>query len=184
MSSVRWRCARDGPTHVSGLIISSAVADEVMAHARAELPNEACGLLSGIGGGAARFHPARNIEASPFGFEMDAGDLLRILAGMERAGQELVAIVHSHPRSPAVPSARDIAESHYPVIQLIVSLSDARATAREALRGWRIEDGIASEVSLLVEPDQQPLADRSTSEPARASMSSSTAQDPSSPPER
>lgn len=184
MSGMRWRWRRDRSNRVSGLVISSALVDEVMAHARIELPNEACGLLSGRRDRAAAFHAARNIEASPFGFEMDAGDLARILDGIERNGLELVAIFHSHPRSPAVPSTRDIGESRYPVIQLLVSLSAPGTVPREALRAWRITGGTCSEVPLLVEPGQQPLADRSTSEPARASMSSSTAHDPSSPPER
>lgn len=120
-------------------------------HAIAELPNEACGLLSGDAGAGTvrRYHPASNAEASPYGFEVDPGDLVRITFAIERAGDALVAVFHSHPRSPAKPSARDVRAAAYPVVHLIASLADP-AAALDALRAWRIENGAAREVRLEI----------------------------------
>lgn len=113
------------------------------AHAAAELPNEACGLLSGSAGHATRFHPARNAESSPYVYEIDPDDLVRIVFGIEADGEELVAIYHSHPRTAAVPSARDVRSATYSVVYLISTPADP-----EIIRGWRIDEGVAREVPL------------------------------------
>ena len=90
---------------MKGLDLPPLLGEELMRHARAELPNEACGLLSGslASGRAIRFHPARNVEASPLRYDVHPEDLVRITFAIEDAGEELVAIFHSHTRSAAVP---------------------------------------------------------------------------------
>ena len=138
---------------VKGLALPPSVADELMRHARAELPNEACGLLSGslAGGGAARFHPARNAEASPLRYDVHPEDLVRIIFAIEDAGEELVAIFHSHTRSAAEPSATDRRTAMYPdAIYLLASLADPDAPPARALRAWRIHRGEAFEVPLTI----------------------------------
>ena len=136
-----------------GLTVPGAVADAILAHARSELPNEACGLLSGdVGGGrATAFHPARNSEASPLRYNVDPDDLVRIVFGIEDAGEDLVAIFHSHTRSPAVPSATDLRAAQYPeALYLLATLADPGAPPSEALRAWRIRDGVSVEVPLRI----------------------------------
>jgi proteasome lid subunit RPN8/RPN11 len=129
-----------------GLTIPPTMAESLLSHARSELPNEACGLLSGQDAGhATAFHPARNAEASPYAYEVHPEDLVRIVLGIEDAGEELVAVFHSHPRSPAVPSVNDLRNATYPVVYLLASLAD-----EHALRAWRIEAGVAREVPLRV----------------------------------
>ena len=88
-----------------GLTILRPIADAMLAHARAELPNEGCGILSGslADGVASAFHPARNAEASPLRYSVHPEDLVRIVFEIEDAGRDLVAIYHSHTRSAAVP---------------------------------------------------------------------------------
>jgi len=138
---------------VNGLALPSSIADEVMVHARGELPNEACGLLSGslATGRAIRFHPARNAEASPLRYNVHPEDLVRITFAIEDAGEELVAIFHSHTRSAAVPSATDRRTAMYPdPYYLLASLADADATAARSLRSWRIYRGHAFEVPLTI----------------------------------
>jgi len=138
---------------VKGLALPSSIADEVMLHARAELPNEACGLLSGslATGRATRFHPARNAEASPLRYNVHPEDLVRITFAIEDAGEELVAIFHSHTRSAAVPSATDRRTAMYPdPFYLLASLADPDAPAARALRSWRIFRGQAFEVPLTI----------------------------------
>lgn len=137
----------------AGLTISSALADELLAHARAEVPNEACGLLSGdlAAGTAAAYHPARNANASPYVYSVHPDDLVRIVLGIEDAGQDLVAIFHSHTHTPAVPSATDLRSALYPdTIYLLATLTDPDAGPAESLRAWRIRDGKATEVSFEI----------------------------------
>ena len=137
-----------------GLAIPAALAQELLAHARAELPNEACGLLSGslADGRAAVFHPTRNAEASPLRYSVHPDDLVRITFAIEDAGEDLVAIFHSHTRSAAVPSATDRRTAMYPdPFYLIASLAHPDAPPVSALRAWRISDGEATEVPLRLE---------------------------------
>ena len=137
-----------------GLAIPATVAVELLAHARMELPNEACGLLSGslADGRATAFHPTRNAEASPLRYSVHPDDLVRITFAIEDAGEDLVAIFHSHTRSAAVPSATDRRAAMYPdPFYLLASLADADALPERALRAWRIVADEAIEVSLRLE---------------------------------
>lgn len=133
-----------------GLSMPLALADELLRHARAEVPNEACGLLAGNAatGTASAYHPARNADASPYVYTVHPDDLVRIVLGIEEQGCDLVAIFHSHTRSAAVPSPTDRRQARYPVIYLLATLTDAGASAAESLRAWRIEDGESREVAL------------------------------------
>ncbi len=136
-----------------GLAIPAAVAAELLAHARAELPNEACGLLSGslADGRATAFHPTRNAEASPLRYSVHPDDLVRITFAIDDVGQDLVAVFHSHTRSAAVPSATDRRAAMYPdAFYLLASLADADAHPESALRAWRIHRGHAFEVPLTI----------------------------------
>jgi proteasome lid subunit RPN8/RPN11 len=137
-----------------GLSITAALANELLAHARAEVPNEACGILAGDGASrrAATYHPARNADASPYVYTVHPDDLVRIVMGLDDQGEDLVAIFHSHTHSPAEPSATDRRQATYPeAVYLLASLSDPDATPRQALRAWRIREGEASEVPLDIE---------------------------------
>jgi proteasome lid subunit RPN8/RPN11 len=139
-----------------GLTISTSLADELLAHARSEVPLEACGILAGslAEGRATAYHPARNADASPFVYTVHPDDLVRIVLGIEDAGKDLVAIFHSHVQSPPVPSATDRRQAMYPdAIYLLATLmeADADAEAMRALRAWRIRDQEATEVSLRIE---------------------------------
>jgi [CysO sulfur-carrier protein]-S-L-cysteine hydrolase len=136
-----------------GLILPGPVAEALLRHARSELPNEACGLLAGslADGTASAYHPARNSEASPLRYNVDPEDLVRIVFALDAAGEDLVAIFHSHTRSPAVPSATDRRTAQYPgVFYLLATLADPVAAAQRALRAWRIHGGQTFEVPLSI----------------------------------
>jgi proteasome lid subunit RPN8/RPN11 len=128
------------------------LASAMLAHARAELPNEACGLLGGVAatGRVSSFHAARNRHASPLRFDVHPEDLVRIMFALESAGEELMAVFHSHTRTPAVPSPTDIREAHYNAVQVIATLADPAADAPSALRAWRVRDGSAVEVAVRI----------------------------------
>lgn len=141
------------------LLLTTALAEEILAHARAELPNEACGLLAGDAstGVATAFHPARNAEASAYAFSVHPEDLVRIVYAIEAGGEDLVAIFHSHPRSAAVPSASDRREARYPAaLHLVAGLGGRDASP--ALRAWRIDGHECVEVPLRIE---EPISSRS-----------------------
>jgi proteasome lid subunit RPN8/RPN11 len=136
------------------LILPSDLAEAMLVHARTELPNEACGILSGSIEAArvVAFHPARNAEASPLRYNVDPEDLVRITFEIEDVGQDLVGIFHSHTRSPAVPSATDRRAAMYPdAFYVLATLAAADAAPPEALRAWRIRDGDAVEAGLVIE---------------------------------
>ena len=138
---------------VERLTIPAVIADQMLAHARSDLPNEACGLLSGnlTSGGATAYHPARNSEASPLRYNVHPDDLVRIVFGIEDAGDDLIGIFHSHTHTPAVPSATDLRSAQYPdAFYVLATLSDPSAPPADALRAWRIRDGMSSEVALRV----------------------------------
>ena len=134
------------------LAIPPPIAAEILAHLRAMLPAEGCGLLAGDAGSGRvdAFHPARNRLASPTAFDLDGEDLVRIVMGIEAAGADLVAVVHSHPRTAAVPSPADLREAAYPVVQLIAGLADPAAGPRAALRAWRYDGTGAREVPIII----------------------------------
>lgn len=121
-------------------------ADQIVSQARAEYPNEACGLLAGRDGVATRLYPMTNAERSPVIYRMDPKEQLRVFNEMDADGSELLAIYHSHTRSPAYPSATDVSLAYYPEsVYLIVSLADPEAAD---LRGFRIVEGGIAEVPL------------------------------------
>ncbi len=135
------------------LRIPRAIAEELLAHARAGLPNEACGIVAGsqVDGTAVGFHPTRNEEASPLRYSVHGEDLVRITFEIEEAGQDLLAIFHSHTRSPAVPSPTDIRTAMYPdAFYLLATLARPDDPPQRALRAWKIPRGEAVEVRLEV----------------------------------
>ena len=86
-------------------MIPPAVRQALEEHARAEAPNEACGLIAFRDGVAERYLPATNEAASPYRFELKPADPMDFF--LEDEGYEL-AVFHSHPASPARPSRTDV----------------------------------------------------------------------------
>ena len=126
------------------LKLSRALADEMIAHARSELPNESCGILGGdIDGELRTFYPAINGDASPYRYNVEPQDLLRIsLAIEDEDGDEVAAIYHSHTMSRATPSRTDMDTAQYPqAAYIIVSL----ASDPPEIRAWRLVAGTAPE---------------------------------------
>ena len=138
-----------GPASVT---VSAALVEAIVEHARAEDPNEACGLVIGdraaaAGGRALRFVATRNKAASPYRYEIHPDDLLRLTIETDDADEVFWAIVHSHVRSPAYPSPTDVGLAFYPdALYVLVSLADDEP----ALGAYRIVDGAIHPVELLV----------------------------------
>jgi proteasome lid subunit RPN8/RPN11 len=126
-----------------------ALADEMVAHARSELPNEACGILGGADGTISSFHATRNSDASPYRYNVDNDDLVRVVYELDQADQDIVAIYHSHTRSAAYPSRTDVELGDPSYVYVIVSLAQPEAD----LRAYRLsrEAGTIEELQLGVE---------------------------------
>jgi [CysO sulfur-carrier protein]-S-L-cysteine hydrolase len=128
--------------------ISQALLDEIVEHARAEAPNECCGMIAAQDGVAVAVHRARNAAASPLRYEMDGMEQYKIQTAIEDGGYELGAIYHSHTRSDPEPSQTDINLAFYPdALYLIVGVKGEEPD----VRAWRIVDGAVSEAALEVQ---------------------------------
>ena len=119
------------------LILTPEQVAEIVAHARAEYPHEACGLLGGRDGRVEKVYPLPNAEHSPVRYLADPEAQYQAMMEIEERGWEIVAIYHSHPDSPAYPSATDLEMAYYPdSICLIISLIDQERT--EDILLWHI----------------------------------------------
>jgi proteasome lid subunit RPN8/RPN11 len=109
--------------------ISQALIDEMVAHAREDLPNECCGMLGGRDGEATSVVRVENAAASPLRYEMDPQGQFDALKAIEGGGEELIGIYHSHTRSAAYPSQTDVNEARMWPEQayVIVSLESEEA---------------------------------------------------------
>jgi len=130
------------------LILSPGLIEEMVRHARSVLPLESCGLLAGSDRMATRFLPITNRLASRTEFDMEPAELVAALRSFRNNGESLLAIFHSHPLGPAMPSARDVELSMYPeAVYVIASLASPESPE---VRGFRIVDGKVVEVELHV----------------------------------
>jgi proteasome lid subunit RPN8/RPN11 len=131
--------------------IARSMLDEIVAQARAEAPDECCGIVGSRDGQAVRLFKARNARASPLAYDIDGRDLQRIYDAIDEDDLQVGIIYHSHTRSDPVPSQTDInlASPFLPdAIYLIVGVKDP---GRDDLRAWRIRDGQYSEAALEVD---------------------------------
>lgn len=145
---LRWAIGRLAEPAERGplLLMPEVVREEIISHLRRCLPYEGVGVIgtksTRTGVIATRFYPGRNQDPSPQRYTMDPADVLSALLDMERRGMRLGAIVHSHPDTPPVPSATDLAEASCPgVLGVIVGFSP-----EIELRAWQFTycgDGIA-----------------------------------------
>jgi proteasome lid subunit RPN8/RPN11 len=127
--------------------ISRQLLDELIAHARAEAPNECVGMIAARDGEAVAVHRATNAAASPLRYEIEGREQYRIQTAIEDAGLDLGAIYHSHTRSAPEPSQTDINLAFYPdALYVIVGLEGSEPD----VRAWRIADGQVSEAQLEV----------------------------------
>jgi len=126
----------------------SALYNEMVAHARAEAPNECCGMVASRDGDAVTVYRAGNAAASPLRYEIDGAEQYRIQMAIDEADLDLGAIYHSHTRSAPYPSQTDINLAFYPdALYVIVGLADGDAE----VRAFRIRDGQVAEAELVVE---------------------------------
>jgi [CysO sulfur-carrier protein]-S-L-cysteine hydrolase len=132
------------------LSLTEDVWHQMVGHAYAGLPDEACGLFAGDAGGVATvFYPCRNAAESSRVYTIDPRDHLRADRDAEGRGLEIIGVMHSHTHTEAYPSPTDVTQApdpgwHY----VIVSLKRESAV----LRSYRIVDGEVAEEPVGLTP--------------------------------
>jgi proteasome lid subunit RPN8/RPN11 len=129
--------------------ISQSLVDEMVAHAREDLPNECCGMIGGRDGEATEVIRVVNSAASPLRYEMDPQGQYDALKSIEDGSAELLAIYHSHTKSAAYPSQTDVNQAvAWPEqIYVIVSLAEEEPDVKAFdLKDLKIDD-VALDVS-------------------------------------
>jgi [CysO sulfur-carrier protein]-S-L-cysteine hydrolase len=122
--------------------------DDLVAHARADAPNECCGMVASRDGDAVKVYRAANAAASPLRYEIDGAEQYRIQIEIDDAGLDLGAIYHSHTRSAPYPSQTDINLAFYPdTLYVIVGLADGEPD----VRAYEIRDGQVRDAELVVQ---------------------------------
>ena len=133
--------------------IKQKFVDEMVAHAKADRPNECCGILAGPDGKVMKAYRMSNVEASPYRFSMDPGELSRVDSEAGDNDWELLAIYHSHTGSEAYPSDTDVriaggTAGLWPDVRyVLVSLMDID---NPIVRIFQITDGVVIEEPLEI----------------------------------
>ncbi len=123
----------------------------IVAHVDAERPNEACGLLAGVGTDICRVYPLENVLHSPTAYEANPVEQVAAFLELEAAGWALTGIYHSHPAGPAEPSASDVRRAYYPEsIYVILSPAAGAGPGGWQARGFLIDAGQVREVPVVV----------------------------------
>lgn len=132
------------------LTIRRDLVEAMVGHARADHPDEACGVIAGPeeSDRPERFIAMDNAERSPTFYRFDAGEQLKVWRALEEAGEVPVVIYHSHTATEAYPSRTDISyasepDAHY----VLVSTRDAD---EHELRSYRIVDGVVAEEPVTI----------------------------------
>jgi [CysO sulfur-carrier protein]-S-L-cysteine hydrolase len=136
------------------LTISQEHVDQIVAHARRDHPDEACGVIAGPIGtdSPTRFIPMVNAARSPTFYEFDSGDLLKLYREMARNDEDPVVIYHSHTATQAYPSRTDISYASEPNAHYV--LVSTRETGADdgpfEFRSYRIVEGEVIEEEVII----------------------------------
>lgn len=136
---------------MSSIALPQSIYQALLAQARAASPIEACAILAGRDGRVQAFFPMTNTDASADHFMMDPAEQFVVVKAVRAAGQQILAVHHSHPTALAWPSAEDIRLALTPgVVYTILSLGDRDAPH---FTGFSIEAGAIAEVPVTITPD-------------------------------
>jgi [CysO sulfur-carrier protein]-S-L-cysteine hydrolase len=129
------------------LTIDQTTRDAIVAHARRDHPDEACGVVAGPEGTdrPVRLVPMLNAAMSPTFYEFDSQDLLSLYEEMDERGEEPVVIYHSHTATEAYPSRTDVALAQEPRAHYVLVSTRKPHDAAVEFRSYRIVDGVVTE---------------------------------------
>jgi len=127
--------------------IEKKIVQRLFEHARREAPVEACGYLAGKGGVISEAYELTNADRSTEHFSFDPKEQFTAVKDARSKGLEVYAVYHSHPASPARPSAEDLNLAYDPnILYVIASLADGK----EDLKAFRIKGHRAEQISIEV----------------------------------
>jgi len=126
-------------------VIRADLVEAMVAHARADHPDEACGIIAGPEGSdrPERYVAMLNAERSPTFYRFDSGEQLRLYRQMDAADEEVIVVYHSHTGTEAYPSRTDISYAGEPQAHYL--LVSTREPDTEEIRSYRIRDGVVTE---------------------------------------
>ncbi|HSE56069.1 MAG: Mov34/MPN/PAD-1 family protein [Nocardioidaceae bacterium] len=136
------------------LKIDRATYDAIVAHAKKDHPDEACGIVAGPEGSdtPTRFVPMVNAAGSPTFYEFDSQELLALYKEMDKSDEEPVVIYHSHTATEAYPSRTDIRLASEPNAHyvLVSTREHGNSEGPVEFRSFRIVDGEVTEEEVSV----------------------------------
>jgi proteasome lid subunit RPN8/RPN11 len=132
------------------LTITQEIVDKITAHARADHPDEACGVVAGPinSDRPERFIPMENAERSPTFYRFDSLEQLKVWREMDDRDEEPVVIYHSHTATEAYPSRTDISYASEPNAHYV--LVSTREENETEFRSYRIVDGVVTEEEVRI----------------------------------
>lgn len=135
------------------LTIPQAHLDEIVAHAREDHPDEACGVIVGPEGSdePRRLVRMLNADRSPTFFRFDPQEQLQLYQEMDAGGEEIVVVYHSHTATEAYPSRTDVGlaaepQAHY---LLVSTAASGREEGPVEIRSYRIVAGVVTEEEIV-----------------------------------
>lgn len=142
------------------LTIDQATYDAIVAHAKRDHPDEACGIVAGPEGSdrPERFIEMINAAGSPTFYEFDSSDLFQLYKDMDERDEGPVVVYHSHTATEAYPSRTDVSfasepQAHY----VLVSTREGQDGGAEEFRSYRIVEGVITEEPVTVVPFLPPV---------------------------
>jgi proteasome lid subunit RPN8/RPN11 len=152
------------------LTIDQATYDAIVAHAKRDHPDEACGVVAGPEGSdrPQRFVPMTNAAGSPTFYEFDSMEMFQLYKEMDAGGEEPVVVYHSHTATEAYPSRTDIGLASEPGAHyvLVSTREHGNSEGPVEFRSYRIIDGVVTEEEVTIAPQQNPQQNPQNTEEA------------------
>ena len=127
------------PDKIKEIAIPKKIIQNLLHHAQQTPEQEVCGLISSQNNSPIRSYPIKNTADKPERFfNLDAKQQIQAMAQMRDNNEHLLAIYHSHPTAPSIPSATDVEYANYPdALHIIISLNTKGVLE---LRGYQIDN--------------------------------------------
>jgi len=127
--------------------IKREIYNQIITHAKIDLPNEACGYLAGNDGIVTQAYQLTNIDHSPEHFSFDPAEQFKTVKDVRNKGLQILANYHSHPETPSRPSQEDVRLAFDPDISyVIISLAEAKPV----IKSFRILNGTSTNEDLTI----------------------------------
>jgi len=133
---------------MSKLRIPSAILSQITAHARKELPNECCGYLAAKDGVITSCYEMYNVDQSPEHFSLDPKEQFAVIKQIRERGEQLTAVYHSHPETPARPSQEDIRLAYDPQLSYVICSME---NGSGDIKSFKIQNGSVSPEEIVAE---------------------------------